>query len=244
MVRIPGYKNNEGEKMLKKYYKILEKNPLFDDIDDYSIDQLLGCLQPKVKTYEKNEFIAFAGDEFTSIGVVLEGQVTVIKENASGNKVMMSLLDPGDMFGEMIAFSNFSKWPATVQTTKNATIMFMEKSAIVGDCPKMCTWHKSLIQNMLKIVSNRALMLNKKVEYLSIKSMRGKLSNFFLEEYKKSKSQVLDLSMNRNELADFLNVSRPSMSREMGKLKEEGIIDYKKNQIRIVDLDGLKEMAE
>jgi CRP-like cAMP-binding protein len=230
--------------MLKKYYKTLEKNPLFDGIDDYGIDQLLGCLQPKVKNYEKNQFIAFAGDEFTSIGVILEGQVTVIKENATGNKVMISLLDPGDMFGEMIAFSNFTKWPATVQATKNSAIMFMEKSAIVGECPKMCSWHKSLIQNMLKIVSNRALMLNKKVEYLSIKSMRGKLSTFFVEEHKKSKGNVLNLTMNRNELADFLNVSRPSMSREMAKLKDEGIIDYKKNQIEIKDLESLMEMTE
>ncbi|MBF7096402.1 Crp/Fnr family transcriptional regulator [Alkalibacter mobilis] len=230
--------------MINKYYKILEKNPLFEDIDDYSIDQLLSCLKPAIKKYKKNELIAMAGDPFISIGVILEGQVTVTKENMAGNKIVISLLNPGEMYGEMIAFSNQSIYPVTVEATKDTTVMLLDKSAIVGQCPKMCSWHKSLIQNMLKIVSNRALMLNKKVEYLSIKSMRGKLSAYFVDQQKKAKGKVLNLDMNRNELSDFLNVSRPSMSREMAKLREEGIIDYKKNQITILDLESLKEMAD
>ncbi|NTW71452.1 MAG: Crp/Fnr family transcriptional regulator [Eubacteriaceae bacterium] len=230
--------------MIEKYYRILEKNPLFSDIDDYSIEQLMECLNPTVKNYKKHEFIAFAGDEFTSMGIVLDGQISIVKENASGTRVMMSLLDPGSMFGEMIAFTNSAKWPATVQATKNATIMFMRKDAIIGECHRMCTWHKTLIRNMLKIVSNRAVMLNKKVEYLSIKSMRGKLSTYFIEEFRKTGQKLLKLSMNRNELADFLNVSRPSMSRELARMKEEGVIDYNKNQVDILDLESLKFMAE
>lgn len=230
--------------MLKKYYSILENNPLFADIDDYSIDQLLQCLKPTVKQYEKNTFVALAGDPFTSIGVVLEGQVSVIKESAAGNKIVISQLEPGEMYGEMIAFSNQKFYPVTVEALKDTTVMALDKEAIIGQCAKMCSWHKTLIQNMLKIVSNRALMLNKKVEYLSIKSMRGKLCAYFLDEHKRVKKDSFTLNMNRNQLADFLNVSRPSMSREMAKLKEEGVIDYKKNHIRIVDMDALTDMAE
>lgn len=230
--------------MLKQYYPTLENNPLFADIDDYSIDQLLSCLQPKVRSYEKNEFIAIAGDPFTSIGIVLEGQVSVIKESATGNRIMISQLEPGEMYGEMIAFSNQEFYPVTVEAIKDTTVMELERNAIIGQCPRMCSWHKTLIQNMLKIVSNRALMLNKKVEYLSIKSMRGKLSAFFLDEYKRFNKETFQLNMNRNQLADYLNVSRPSMSREMAKLRDEGVIDFKKNKIRIADLEALSEMAE
>lgn len=230
--------------MLKKYYPILEANPLFADIDDYSIDQLLGCLQPSVKTYGKNQFIALAGDPFHSIGVILEGQVSVIKETASGNKIVISQLQPGEMYGEMIAFSNVKTYPVTVETLKETTVMELNRDTIIGQCPRMCSWHKTMIQNMLKIVSNRALMLNKKVEYLSIKSMRGKLAAYFLDEYKKNNKKTIQLTMNRNQLADYLNVSRPSMSREMAKLREEKIIEYRKNQIRILDLDTLVEWAE
>lgn len=230
--------------MLKKYYPILEANPLFADIDDYSIDQLLGCLQPTVKTYGKNQFIALAGDPFLSIGVILEGQVSVIKESAAGNKIVISQLQPGEMYGEMIAFSNQKTYPVTVEALKETTVMELNRDTIIGQCPRMCSWHKTLIQNMLKIVSNRALMLNKKVEYLSIKSMRGKLAAYFLDEYKRNNKKTFQLNMNRNQLADYLNVSRPSMSREMAKLRDEEIIDFRKNQIRILDLDTLMEWAE
>ncbi|HCX65263.1 MAG TPA: transcriptional regulator [Eubacteriaceae bacterium] len=230
--------------MLENYYKTLESNPLFSQLDDYSLDELLGCLRPKVKTYEKNEIIALAGEPFTNLGIVLEGQVHVLKESATGAKLIMSTLEPGEMFGEMIAFSGRSKWAATVQATKKSVVLFMESDTIVGQCNRMCSWHKTLIQNMLKIVSNRALYLNQKVEYLSIKSMRGKLAKFFVEESEHKSSLKFELNINRNEMADFLNVSRPSMSREMGKMKEEGLIDYKRNQVEILDLETLEVLAE
>lgn len=229
--------------MLKKYLAIVRNNPLFSDIDDESIDQLLSCLKPAVKHYRRNEFIALTGDLFASIGVILEGQVSVLKESASGNKTVISQLGPGEMYGEMIAFSNQEYYPVTVEALKDTTVMELDRKAIIGQCPNMCSWHKTLVQNMLKIVSNRALMLNKKVEYLSIRSMRGKLSTFFMDELNRTKKNTFTLNMNRNQLAEYLNVSRPSMSREMAKLREEGVIDYKKNQIRILDLDALMSMA-
>lgn len=230
--------------MLKKYYTIVKNNPLFANIEDNSIDQLLSCLNPAVRHYKKNQFIALAGDPFTSIGVVLEGRVSIIKESASGNKMVIAQLHPGEMFGEMIAFSNQDHYPVSVEAVKDATVMELDRSAIIGQCPNMCSWHKTLIQNMLKIVSNRALMLNKKVEYLSIKSMRGKLCTFFVDELKRASKGSFTLKMNRNQLAEYLNVSRPSMSREMAKLRDEGIIDFRKNHIRVLDENALMAMAE
>lgn len=96
---------------------------------------------------------------------------------------------------------------------------------------------------MLRIVSEKAMLLNKKVEYLTIKSMRGKIAAFLLDYYRKTGLAIFTLPLNRNAMAEFLNVSRPSMSREMGRMKEEGIIDYHLSTIRIKDLDALKKTA-
>jgi CRP-like cAMP-binding protein len=97
---------------------------------------------------------------------------------------------------------------------------------------------------MLGIISEKALMLNRKVEYLAIKSMRAKISTFLLEQYKKTGKTTFMIPLNRNELADFLNVSRPSMSREMCRMKEEGIIDFHRASIRIINPDALKKSVE
>lgn len=230
--------------MREDYLDVLAKSELFAGIDRSSLQVMMDCLKPKISAYKKNEYIAVAGSAFKGVGIVLTGKAAVAKENAAGDRVMITILQQGDMFGEMVAFSSHSLWPATVQALEACSVMFMAREKIVGECEKVCPWHRILIQNMLRIVSERALMLNKKVEYLSIKSMRGKISNFLLEQYKKAGTTTLTLPLKRNELADFLNVSRPSMSREMARMKEEGVIDFHLSSIRIVDLEALKDMVE
>ena len=86
--------------------------------------------------------------------------------------------------------------------------------------------------------------MNKKLEYLTIKGMRGKLSALFLDQYRKEGRATFTLSMNRNQMADFLNVSRPSMSRELSRMKEEGLIDYHLSSIRLLDIPALERALD
>ncbi|QOR36980.1 Crp/Fnr family transcriptional regulator [Clostridium sp. 'deep sea'] len=204
---------------------------------------MVSCLKPRIEHFKKYDFITMAGDTFKELGIILKGEAIVIKENAAGNRVIMMTLKPSDMFGEMVVFSEKSKWPATVQAQKDCTVFFLSKTKIIGECDKVCPWHKQMIQNMLKITSMRALKLNKQVEYLTIKSMRVKLSTYILEQYNKCLKNTFELPLKRNELADYLNVSRPSMSREMGRMRDEGLIDFYKSTVKIIDIEGLKSFV-
>jgi CRP-like cAMP-binding protein len=226
----------------EKYIKILQKSMLFEKFSENDLKDILKCLGAETLNVKKDEFIAIAGDELKKIGIVLDGSVVVLKENISGNRVIMSVLSVGDMFGEMAAYSKMSVWPASVQAQEESAVMFISRDKILGQCEKACIWHTELIRNMLSIISERAILLNRKIEYLTIKSIRGKLAAFFLEKTKMFKSNTFMLSMNRNELADFLNVSRPSMSREMIKMKEEEIIDFHLNTIKVLDKKKLIEI--
>jgi CRP-like cAMP-binding protein len=95
---------------------------------------------------------------------------------------------------------------------------------------------------MIKIISKKAINLNKTIEYLSVKSIRQKISYYLLDQYKKNKSKNFMLDMNRNELSDYLNVTRPSLSREMANMKEEGLIDYHRSSIKILDIEKLSSI--
>ncbi len=229
--------------MFRDYIDIIKNNSLFSGIDEEDIITLLNCLKPSIYKYNKNDYIIMAGDEFVSIGIVVNGEVTIIKENAIGDRVVISIMKSGNIFGEMAAFSSSSKWPASVQAKERCEVLFLEKGKIIGECQKTCSWHRKLVQNMLRILSERALMLNKKIEYLSIKSIRGKISMFILEQHKKTNKLIFTIEMNRNDLADYLNVSRPSMSREMCKMRDEGVIEFHLSTIKIKDLDALKTMV-
>jgi CRP-like cAMP-binding protein len=127
---------------------------------------------------------------------------------------------------------------------QNSTVLFLSSDRIVGTCSTVCPRHTMVIRNMLRIISARALFLNKKVEYLTIKSMRGKISTYFLEQYQKTGKMIFLLPMKRNELAEFLNVSRPSMSREMCRMRDEKIIDFNMASIKIINLEALKNSVE
>jgi CRP-like cAMP-binding protein len=97
---------------------------------------------------------------------------------------------------------------------------------------------------MIRVISKKACDLNRKVEYLSLKTINGKLSKYLLEQSVRSSNTTFKLPMNREKLADFLNVSRPSMSRELGKMRDNGIIEFHKDSIRIKDVEKLKALLE
>lgn len=227
--------------MVQQWGNILSNTPLFHGIETEELGSMLDCIQPMVASYKKNEVIAVAGTPLQGIGIVLTGELTVTKENAAGNRVIMTLLEQGDLFGEMAAFSEVKCWPATVYAQNDSQVFFIAPEKIVGSCSKACVGHRKLIINMLTILTNKALILNEKVEYLALRSIRGKISAFLLDQYNKTKQTTFMLPMNRNELADFLNVTRPSLSREMSKMREEGLIDFHRASFRILDQKRLQE---
>lgn len=229
-------------KIYEKWLDTLGKCQLFRDISSDELYTMLGCIKPRIVEYKKNENITIEGYKFEGVGIILSGNAAITKESISGSRMIVALIGPSDMFGEIAAYSGGKVWPATVVAQEDCTVMFMPPEKITSDCEKMCTSHKSLINNMLGIVSNKAVMLNKKLEYLAIKSLRSKICSFFLEQYKKTGSTTFMMPMNRNELADFLNVTRPSLSREMCRLKDEGIIDFHRSSVKIQDINALRNM--
>ncbi len=217
---------------------------LFREMNGEELSALLTCLDFRVRSFGRNDVINMAGDPFEGIGVVVDGQVAVVKENVAGERLVFDILGRGELFGEMAAFTGARKWPATIIAHTDCTVMYVPADKLVGQCSRSCIAHTKLIMNMLGILSRKALTLNRQLEYLSIKSIRGRIASFLLEQYKKNGKTTFMLSMNRNELADFLNVARPSLSREMCRMRDEGMIDFHRSSVRIRDMEALKAAAQ
>lgn len=229
--------------MIEAYIDIIENSPLFYGIKRDEVISLLNCLTPKIRSYSKNECIVNSGESIDRFGLVLDGEAFVVRENAEGNRIIMSVIKEGDMFGEMLVFSSHKIWPVTVRVQTSCKVLFFTHSDLIARCEKNCSWHISMLQNFMKVISDKSLMLNKKVEFLSIKSIRGKICTYLLEQYQKTRNTTIALPLNRNELADFLSVSRPSMSREMCQMRDEGIIDFHLSTFRIKNLEALKSFC-
>lgn len=219
---------------------LLLQTELFKNIERDELIRMLTCLQSRIVTYRQKELVTLEKSCFSDIGIILDGEVAVIKENFAGDRIFMSKLTAGDIFGEITVFSNGEPL-ATIEPVVDTTILFLPSSRIVGICPNVCTGHTMLIRNMLEIISRKAVDLNRKVEILSLKSIRAKISTYLLEQYQQCGKRTFTIPLKRHELAEFLNVPRPSLSRELKNMKEEGLIDFYRNSFRIMDIEALKK---
>jgi len=226
--------------MYQEWIKTLNSCILFDGIGNKSLGIMLDCLKPRISRCKQREIIVAYGQSFQGIGVIARGKVALTKETYSGNRIIMGILDAGEIFGETVAFSNSKVWPVTVLAQEDGILLFLPPHKIVGTCSNICASHSTLIMNMLKILSNRAFMLDKKIEHISAKNIRGKIGGYLLDLYHQQNNTSLTLPMKRHELADYLNIARPSLSREMASMRDAGIIEFDGSIINIKNIFALE----
>lgn len=225
--------------MLKPFMSVLKKCPLFQGLDEAGISNLLPCFKPTLREFQKGDLICLAGDAQETIGIVLAGEVQVQNEDFAGNRLIIGVFGPGELFGEVSAYAGRGVWPNTVVAGSAGKVLFIPFDMLSQPCCRVCDFHQSMIRNMLGIVAGKAMIMNKRLSYFKLRSMREKLAAFLYEQYKLNGSRTFLVGMNREELADYLNVSRPSMSRELGRMKEEGIIDFFRSSFTIKNLNLL-----
>ncbi len=227
--------------MYHEWIKTLNSSALFSGIGEDSLNIMLDCLRPAIKTFKQREIIFAAGRQFQGIGIIASGKVSLTKETYSGNRIIMGIFDVGDIFGETVAFSNSKVWPVTVIAQEDCTLLFLPKDKITGICANTCASHNTLITNLLQILSKRNILLSKKIELMSAKNIRGKISCYLLDIFRQKNQNKLTIPMKRHELADYLNIPRPSLSREMGLMRDAGIIEFEGANINIKNIMKLEK---
>jgi len=230
--------------MYQEWIEVLKRSHLFRGINPESLNVMFNCLKPRILKCKQREIIASYGQPFQGVGIIASGKVALTKETYSGNRIMMGILDAGDIFGETEAFSSNSFWPMTVIAHEDCVLLFLPSSKIAGTCSNACGSHTTLIMNMLQILSDKTTMLNKKIEHTSAKNIRGKISSYLLDTYRQAEGNTINLQMKRHELADYLGIPRPSLSREMGLMRDAGIIEFKGSLINIKNVIALEESIQ
>lgn len=218
---------------LKEYLNILKDNVLFKNFELVDLQNILECLSGKVVLYKRNDVIILCGDSVDFIGIVLSGSIKIIKEDMEGNINILAKLGVNDIFAEAFAFAGIEESPITVQSTEDCKILFIDCKRIIKPCQKVCDFHSSLIENMLRLIATKNIMLNQKIEIISKRTTREKLLMFFDIQRYKTHSKKIIIPYNRETLAQYLCVDRSAMSRELCKMRDEGLIKFNKNEFEI-----------
>lgn len=218
---------------MKNKFEILRNIKLFENVGE-NLEVMLQCLGSEEKKYDKGEVIIMTGDPVTSVGILLSGELQVIQDDYMGNRSILTEINPGHIFGETFACAGVTESPVTVIAKTNSTVMHLGVARIVTTCPSSCRFHNQLIENLLKILARKNMLLSNKNQLLSHRTIQDKVLSYLSLQAEKKGSPQFEIPFTRNELADFLCVDRSALSRVLSKLQTEGVIEYNKKQFKLL----------
>ena len=221
---------------MHKYITSLTRCVLFKNLKESEIEEVINSVEYIVKKYKKDEVIAIENDDCNSLGIIISGNIEIHKPFPSGKIVTINHFSAGNVFGEALVFSNRHAYPATIISSDDSEVMYIKREDIVS----MMTNNPQIIKNFMGVLSNRILMLNDRLTNLTFDTLRKKIANILLLEYNRQKSSLVVLPYSRKKMAELLNIPRPSLSRELINMRNEGIIDFYKNKIKILNVKELE----
>ncbi len=209
-------------------------SPLFDGISPEDRKAMLGCIGYHIGTFRKGDIVAFEEENIRHIGIIISGAVDMIKEDLWGNKTMLVRMRRDELFGETFACGSDNLSVVTFLVSEDARILFIPFDRVMHSCTMACVFHHRLIENMVHIIANKNRDLMRKVEVVSKRTIREKLLAYLSIQAQAQESRYLEIPLGRLELAEYLCVDRSALTRELTKMKAEGLIDYDKNCFRIL----------
>jgi len=202
---------------------------LFQGIEASSVQNLLTCVTYTLKSAKKNELIIREGDPVMAVGIVLSGFVHIERNGYDGTRIIQAGLGQGAIFGESLVCAGIKRSPVSVMASEDSSVLLIPFAKMIRSCDSACDFHQKIIENLIKLVAEKNLMLNAKLEIASLRTIREKILAYFSNTKKARESYSFEIPFNRNELADFLCVDRSALSRELGHMRDEGFLEYNRN---------------
>lgn len=214
---------------MKKHLNILKNSPLFAGMTCEEIISMTGCLSMSVSSYSKNQRVLSFGETTHELGLVLEGAVTIVKEDYWGNSNILSKILPGQVFAETYACCGAMPLRVDVVAEHGAKIAFLDVRKILTTCDLGCRFHERLIHNLLSVLAEKNLMMNEKLTHITQRTTREKLISYLTAQAEKQGNDTFSIPFNRQQLADYLSVDRSAMSAELCRMRDEGLLTFRKN---------------
>lgn len=218
---------------MNTYSETLAKSPLFAGISLQSYDALLNCIGGKTKQYAKGEFISLTGDTINCIGVMLSGRVYMLKEDVFGNRAILNDIARGAIFGESFICSGSYSLTVSIQAAEKSEILFLPFDRVMQSCSSACQFHQALIKNMLVMIAKKNIKLIEKLEVTTKHSLREKVLAYLSQLAQEQNSSNVTSPLGRIDLADFLGADRSALTRELNKMRDDGLLDYEKNTYKL-----------
>ncbi len=215
---------------MKKFIPVLKRTKLFSGVGEEEIGAMLNCLQARICTYKKGEYVFHQGEHIDNIMVLAEGKLHIQRDDYWGNRSIINMVSAGEMFGEAYAAPESGALMNDVLAVEDSAVIFFDVKRIITVCSAACKFHSIIVQNLFFEISEKNRMLVQKLTFMTKRTTREKLIAYLSEEAKRQNRSEFSIPFNRQQLADFLSVDRSAMSNELCKMRDEGMITFEKNR--------------
>ena len=219
-----------------KNYLALMENPLFSGINEDEIKKLCECLKVRERRIKKGSFVFRTGDRVSKVYLILSGSMHIVDEDFWGNRTIIEGLSAHTLFGEAYALSEAKRYLVGVIAAENSVILQVDPVKLYKTCLNACPCHSIVIKNTLYILSEKLVRLTGKLEHIVKRSIREKILSYLSTCAKKAGTASFCIPYSRQQLADYLCVERSALSHELSKLKDLGMIKYRKNYFELLEM--------
>jgi CRP-like cAMP-binding protein len=212
-------------------------SPLFKGYHVEEIREMLKSTPHQFKSFADGEIIAFSGEKVEKAMLLLEGKLQGEMLDFSGNRLKIEEMEPPQMVAAAFLYGPQNFFPVNLSALSEGKMLLIYRN----DFTIMLTRNARMLQNYLSIVSGKAQFLSRKITFLSYKTIREKIAYFLLQRLRKDE-KYLQLEINQTQLASQMGVARPSLSRTISEMEAEKLLQWKKNEVVVLDSDRLNKI--
>lgn len=218
---------------------ILQNTSLCKSMTSKAIEKLLQNNHCEISSYQKGERVFDTTDKPTKVYILLGGSLVIARDTFMGKRMILANISgSGELFGEIYAFMELEQYDMYAEVQETAMVLGLDR-AIFRENQNVEPEAVNLLRNhLLTIFATKAYTMNRKIKILGSGSIREKIVRFLVQE--SHGKDCVQLTMSREKWADYLNVTRPSLSRELSNMAREGMIALQGKQIRILDAAALE----
>ena len=211
--------------------KTLKDNILFLGMNSEEIDIILSSASHTIKSYMSGEVIVHQGDILENIGIILSGSAVGKKYTPDGEEIIVSNMNVNSIFGDVLSGAIGFASPVTVQSKTACQVLFVNYQQLLFS---QSSASNKVLQNMIQNISRKYFAQNKRMDILMLKSVRSKVMSYLEWQSTINNSTSFEINLDRRLLADFLGVERSALSRELSRMKKDGLIDYHKSSFTLL----------
>ncbi|MGQ8337161.1 Crp/Fnr family transcriptional regulator [Sunxiuqinia sp. A32] len=220
-------------------FSLLAKSPVFMGLSPERIQSILESVHFQIRHFDKNDLVVQAGDECSSLILVLSGSVKGEMADYTGKTIKIEDIEAPRPLAAAFLFGQKNKFPVTVIANNEVALLYIQRSEFL----KLLQKDQRILTNYLNSISSRAQFLSQRINFLSLKTIRQKIAHYLLE-LAGDRLAIVELPLSQAQLAEFFGVTRPALARAMGELDQEGYVEVHRRTVRILDKTKMNNLLK